>query len=89
MLLTVIRSVTRVLVWALAASLLAAAPAAAQTGEPGKPDFDTRSGDRLRPVVPSDEAAIRAGLTTTPTLWVGGRAYPGVPYDELLARLAN
>ena len=34
-------------------------------------------------------SAIRAGLTTTPTLWVGGRAYPGVPDDELLARLAN
>jgi protein-disulfide isomerase len=32
-------------------------------------------------------SAVRAGLTTTPTLFVDGRAHPGVPGPELLARL--
>jgi len=34
-------------------------------------------------------SAIRAGVTTTPTLWVGGEAFPGVPDQSLLARLAK
>lgn len=34
-------------------------------------------------------SAIRAGVTTTPTLWVDGRAFAGVPDSELLARLSN
>jgi protein-disulfide isomerase len=33
-------------------------------------------------------SGIRAGVTSTPTLWVGGEAYSGVPSPELLARLA-
>jgi protein-disulfide isomerase len=32
---------------------------------------------------------IRAGVMTTPTLFVGGIAYPGVPGEELIARLAG
>ena len=32
-------------------------------------------------------SGIRAGVTTTPTLWVDGQAYPGVPDAALLARL--
>ena len=34
-------------------------------------------------------AGIRAGLTTTPTLWVDGKAHPGVPDADLLARLST
>ncbi|HEX8052001.1 MAG TPA: DsbA family protein [Thermoleophilaceae bacterium] len=33
------------------------------------------------------KSAIRAGVTTTPTLFVDGVAHPGVPDPELLARL--
>ncbi len=33
------------------------------------------------------EAGIRAGVATTPTLFLDGVAHPGVPGDELLARL--
>lgn len=32
-------------------------------------------------------SGIRAGVTTTPTLFVDGRAHPGVPGEELLALL--
>ncbi len=32
-------------------------------------------------------SGLRAGVVTTPTLFVEGRAYPGVPGDELLAAL--
>ena len=32
-------------------------------------------------------SGIRAGVTTTPTLFVDGRAHPGIPSQELLARL--
>jgi protein-disulfide isomerase len=34
-------------------------------------------------------SGIRAGVTTTPTLFVEGEAHPGVPGDELLARLRS
>ena len=34
-------------------------------------------------------SGIRAGVTTTPTLWVDGRAHPGVPDEALMARLAK
>lgn len=34
-------------------------------------------------------SGIRAGVMTTPTLWVNGRAHVGVPEPDLLARLAN
>jgi protein-disulfide isomerase len=32
-------------------------------------------------------SGIRAGVTTTPTLWVDGTLHAGVPGDELLARM--
>ena len=32
-------------------------------------------------------SGIRAGVTTTPTLFVDGQAYPGVPGEQLLALL--
>ena len=32
-------------------------------------------------------SGIRAGVTTTPTLFVDGRAHPGIPGEELLAQL--
>jgi protein-disulfide isomerase len=34
-------------------------------------------------------SAIRAGVTTTPTLFVDAEAYPGVPDRALLARLSQ
>jgi protein-disulfide isomerase len=34
-------------------------------------------------------SGIRAGVTTTPTLFVAGVAHPGVPGAELLTRLAG
>jgi protein-disulfide isomerase len=34
-------------------------------------------------------SGIRAGVVTTPTLFVDGRPYPGVPGPELLARLGG
>jgi len=33
-------------------------------------------------------SGIRAGVTTTPTIWIDGEAHAGVPGDTLLARLA-
>ena len=33
-------------------------------------------------------SGVRAGVVTTPTLFVEGEAFPGVPNRELLARLA-
>jgi len=33
------------------------------------------------------DTGLRAGVMTTPTLFVDGRSYAGVPEDELLARL--
>ncbi len=32
-------------------------------------------------------SGVRAGVMTTPTLFVDGRAYPGIPGEELLGRL--
>jgi len=34
-------------------------------------------------------SGIRAGVTTTPTIWLDGEAHAGVPSDPLLARLAK
>jgi protein-disulfide isomerase len=34
-------------------------------------------------------SGIRAGVTTTPTLWVEGQAHAGVPGEELLALLKS
>ena len=41
-------------------TLLAAAPAGAQTSEPGKRDFDARAGAPARPATPSDAGALAA-----------------------------
>ena len=32
-------------------------------------------------------SGIRAGVTTTPTLWLDGEAFPGVPDAEFMARV--
>ncbi len=34
-------------------------------------------------------SGVRAGVVTTPTLFVDGAAHPGVPGEELLSRLAR
>jgi protein-disulfide isomerase len=34
-------------------------------------------------------SGIRAGVTTTPTLFVDGEAYPGVPRPDLLERIGH
>ncbi len=50
-------------------------------------EADRRSetvGERVR----SDfRSGVRAGVTTTPTFFVGGDTYPGLPGEELLSRL--
>jgi protein-disulfide isomerase len=56
-------------------------------------DLDSFEADRRSPGVADRverdfRSGIRAGVTTTPTLFVDGRAYPGVPDPELLARWA-
>jgi protein-disulfide isomerase len=48
---------------------------------------DRRSGAVAARVERDFRSGIRAGVATTPTLFVGGRAHAGVPQDELLARL--
>jgi protein-disulfide isomerase len=51
---------------------------------------DDRRSDAVAERVRRDfRSGIRAGVTTTPTLWVDGRPFPGVPDDDLLARLSN
>ena len=51
---------------------------------------DDRRSDAVADRVKRDfRSGIRAGVTTTPTLWVDGRPFPGVPDDDLLARLSN
>ena len=57
-------------------------------------DLDRFEADRRSDVVAqrvdSDfRSAVRAGVVTTPTVFVGGRAHPGVPDAELLARFAR
>jgi protein-disulfide isomerase len=56
-------------------------------------DLDRFEADRRDEVVAERvqrdfRTGIRAGVMTTPTLFVGGVAHPGVPDAELLARLA-
>jgi protein-disulfide isomerase len=47
-----------------------------------------RRADRVAERVERDfRSGIRAGVTTTPTLFVAGEAHAGVPAEELLARL--
>ena len=55
-------------------------------------DLDRFEADRRTPAVEERvqrdfRSGIRAGVTTTPTLFVDGAAYPGVPDADLLARL--
>jgi protein-disulfide isomerase len=50
-------------------------------------EADRRSPEAAERVERDFRAGIRAGVTTTPTLYVDGRAYPGVPDVGLLARL--
>ena len=50
-------------------------------------ETDRRSGSAAERVERDFRSGIRAGVMTTPTLFVDGRAYPGVPREELLARL--
>jgi protein-disulfide isomerase len=56
-------------------------------------DLDRFEADRRSPAaeerVERDfRSAVRAGVMTTPTLFVEGRAFAGVPDDALLARLS-
>lgn len=50
-------------------------------------EADRRSDAIAARVARDFRSAIRAGVTTTPTLFVDGAAYPGVPAPSLLARL--
>ena len=51
---------------------------------------EDRRGDAVAERVQSDfRSAIRAGVATTPTLFVDGVAHPGVPDATLLARIAR
>jgi protein-disulfide isomerase len=57
-------------------------------------DLERFDADRRAPAVAERverdfRSGIRAGVTTTPTLFVDGRAHPGVPGPELLARLGE
>ncbi len=51
-------------------------------------EADRRSDEVAERVRRDFRSGIRAGVTTTPTLWVDGEAFSGVPGAELLARLA-
>ncbi len=48
---------------------------------------DRRSAEVAERVKRDFRSGIRAGVITTPTLFVDGRAHPGVPGEQLLARL--
>ena len=55
-------------------------------------DLDRFEADRRSPAVEERvrrdfQAGVRAGVATTPTLFVEGEAHAGVPGDELLGRL--
>ncbi len=50
-------------------------------------EADRRSHGVAERVERDFKSGIRAGVMTTPTLFVDGRAHPGVPGEELLARL--
>ncbi len=50
-------------------------------------EADRRSEEVAQRVQRDFKAGIRAGVTTTPTLFVDGRPHPGVPPAELLDRL--
>jgi protein-disulfide isomerase len=50
-------------------------------------EFDRRSDAVAERVQRDFRSGVRAGVVTTPTLFVEGRAHPGVPGAELLERL--
>ncbi|MGI8944700.1 MAG: DsbA family protein [Thermoleophilaceae bacterium] len=52
-------------------------------------DRDRRSDAVAARVERDFRSGIRAGVMTTPTLFAGGRAYPGIPGPELLAALGG
>jgi protein-disulfide isomerase len=52
-------------------------------------EADRRSDAVAERVERDFRSGIRAGVTTTPTLFVDGRSYPGVPDSALLARLGS
>ena len=51
-------------------------------------EVDRRSDAVAQRVDRDFRSGVRAGVVTTPTLFVDGRAHPGVPDAELLARIA-
>lgn len=50
-------------------------------------EADRRSREVAERVERDFRSGIRAGVTTTPTLFIDGQAHPGVPSHELLARM--
>jgi protein-disulfide isomerase len=50
-------------------------------------DADRRSEEVLVRVKRDFDSGIRAGVATTPTLFVAGRPHAGVPSDDLLATM--
>jgi protein-disulfide isomerase len=52
-------------------------------------EADRRSGAVAERVRRDFRSGIRAGVTTTPTLFVDGELHAGVPGEQLLARLAG
>ncbi|NLT06925.1 MAG: DsbA family protein [Solirubrobacterales bacterium] len=52
-------------------------------------EADRRSDAVAERVERDFRSGLRAGVMTTPTLFVGGRAHPGVPDARLLARLGG
>jgi protein-disulfide isomerase len=52
-------------------------------------DEARRAGEVLARVQRDFEGGLRAGVATTPTLFAGGVAYPGIPDALLIARLAG
>lgn len=51
-------------------------------------DADRRSDAVTARIRRDFSSGVRAGVVTTPTLFLDGTAYPGLPTDELLALLA-
>src|SRR4051812_33535746 len=52
-------------------------------------EADRRSEDVAARVERDFRSGIRAGVTTTPTLFVDGAVHPGVPDEDLLSRLRS
>jgi len=52
-------------------------------------EADRRSDTVVERVRRDFESGVRAGVVTTPTLFIDGRAHPGIPDTALLGRLAT